>query len=260
MKNIGVGFLICLCMFFCNAAQAGAVEWEYYTVNKAGDHLFFDTHRIAISDNIVKVTQKEVYTADDLYWLRKRLGRKYENLRETVNQININCSAAEYGITRVTKYDSDGKVIDIFSYEERFAWRPAIDSPEIYILYDLVCFPEWIYMTSSDGHDYFLNRGALRVNNSNANVTFWMKEVDKKTGKETEKEKVTIVCEKDKYTLRHLMKYNPDGSVKEVLTDSHLKRWIPIKPKSIIEGFHDILCDGKYVRQNVKDYLKTVLK
>lgn len=260
MKDRGFRLLIFLWMFLGIATQVGAAEWEYYTINKDGNSLFFDKSSISLPDNVIRVNQKEVYTTDNLFWRKKRLGKKFIDSKETITQIEVNCSNADYRVRMVTEYDSDGKTIDIFSYEKRFSWKPAVDYPEVYILYDLVCFSEWIYVTSSVDYDYFINKGALRVNNSNVNISFWMKEVDKKTGKETEKEKVTIVCEKDKYTLRHLMKYNPDGSVKEVLTDRQLKRWIPIKPKTIIDGFHEILCDDKYVRQNVKDYLKTVLK
>jgi len=258
MKKRGFIFLICLWMLFGVVIQAGAAEWEYYTTSKDGNSLHFDKSSTSVSDNIVRVSQKEIYTSNNLFWRNQRLGKKYIDSKETVNQIEIDCAKADYRVKIVTEYDSDGKTIDIVSHEQRFPWKPAVDSPEIYILYDLICFPEWKYITSSENCDYFINKGALRVNNSNSNVTFWMKEVDKKTGKESEREKITMVCEKDKYTLRHLMKYNPDGSVKEVLTDGHLRRWIPIAPKTIIDGFQDILCDDKYVRQNVKDYLQSV--
>jgi hypothetical protein len=258
MNIRGITFLVCLWGVFGAAVHAGAMEWEYYALTKEGNSLFFDKNSVSISDNVVKVNQKEMYTPENLFWRNQRLGTRYLESKETVNQIEINCSNIEYRVTMVTEYDSDGKVIEMVSHEKRSSWKPAVDSPDIFILYDLVCFPEWKYVISSENSDYFVNKGALRVNNSNVNITFWMKEVDKKTGKETEKEKVTMVCEKDKYTLRHLMRYSPDGSVKEVLADDHLRKWIPITPKSIIDGFQTLLCDGKYVRQNVKEYVQSV--
>lgn len=260
MKKITMVFFLLGAVMFIVSSQALAVDWEYYSLNKDNNPLFYDKSRVLKSGHIVRVHQKESYSTNILYWLRQRMGEKYGNLKEAISLLEIDCAKAEYTLISFTHYDSDGKVIDTRSYERRPDWKAVEDSLDISILRDLCCFYEWKTVTASEIHDYFINRETIQVNNSNANITFWMKEVDKKTGKETEKEKVTIVCEKDKYTLRHLMKYNPDGSVKEVLTENHLRRWIPIAPKTIIDGFHDILCDDKYVRQNVKDYLKTVLK
>jgi len=237
-----------------------AADWEYYSLKKENNPLFYDKSSIVRSANIVRVHQKELYSTNVLFWLRQRVGEKYDDLRGKILVMEIDCSKAEYNLISFIHYNSEDKMIETRNYKGRMDWKAVKDYPDINLLHDLCCFDEWKAIVASETHDYLLNIGTVQVNNSNANVTFWMKEVDKKTGQEKEKEKVTIVCETDQYTLRHLMKYNPDGSVKEVITDNHLRRWKPITPNAIIDGFHEILCDDKYVRQNVKDYLKTVLQ
>jgi hypothetical protein len=241
-------------------SQAAANDWEHYSFNADNDALLYDKGNIVIKDYIATVYQKELYDLNTLFWLVQRKGKKFDDLRSAVNLLTINCTTSHFKLTSTTFYDSEGKILEIRDYGERNEWKEVSDSQDIRILHDLCCFNDWKSIAASETHDYFLNIGTIQVNNSNANVTFWMKEVDKKTAKETEREKITMVCEKDKYTLRHLMKYNPDGSVKEVLTDSHLRKWIPITPKSIIDGFHTLLCDEKYVRQNVKEYVQSVSK
>lgn len=260
MKHVISALCISAYILASLLSQTFAAEWEYYSLSNNSNPLFYDTSSMLKNGHIVKVYQKEFYSTNVLYWLRQRLGEKYIDLQEAVSHIAIDCSKAEYNLVAFTHYTSKGEVIKSQNYEGKMDWKTVDDSPDMRILYEICCFHEWHSIAASEAHDYFLNIGTVQVNNSNANVTFWMKEVDRKTGKETEKEKVTIVCEKDKYTLRHLIKYDPDGSVKEVLTDNDLRRWIRIKSNTIIEGIHDVLCDEKYVRQNVKDYLKSVSK
>ena len=245
-------------MLLCAATCTEGAVWEYYDLSQDGEPLFYDKQNIKYSKNIVTVYQKETYNANNLFWKKKRLGTKYDELRYTVKLLTIDCSRGDIYLKQLIQYDSNGNAISTDDYSERTSKLPQ--SQDTSLLYGLFCNPEWVQVTTHSDFDIFVNAGVIHVSNSNANVTFWMKAIHTKTKQEVEKELITIICEKNLYVLRYLMKYASDGSVSDVYTEGRFSQWEPISNNTIMSGLKNIVCDNNLPRQDLKDYLRSLSK
>lgn len=247
---------VTFCLFFM-ATLADGADWQYYGLDKDGDSLFYDKENVTHSNDIVKIYQKETYLADNLFWIKQRLGDKYSDLKEVVNLIEIDCSAKRSKIRTVTYYNTKENVIESRD-QAGTDWILMPQKSELHMLYELCCPAEWAYVTSSKDDDYFLNISKMTVNHSD--VTFWMKGINRKTSQEAEKDKFTIKCKSGTYALRHHIKYQSDGSASKVTSYDRYIEWSRISPDTIIGFFQKLLCTDGLARKDIKDQLHNISK
>jgi len=246
-------FLICL--LSVPASLVGAADWIYLTTDMKGAQLFYDRGTIAFSDDTVRVHQKEVYSEQHLMRIRERLGGIYEDLTETVNLIEINCRDYQSRVESVLQYNSEGAVITSRKNGGK-EWKAIPRKSAVNLLYELCCPADWVYVTSSEDEEYFLNTERITVNAST--VTFWMKGINKNTGRDTEKDRITIQCRQNIYALYHHIRYEPDGQVAQVSSHRKHLELKNISRNTIIHAFQKIVCADSEPRREVKEYLRRV--
>lgn len=244
-------FLICL--FSVPASLAGAADWIYLTTDEKEAQLFYDRETLACSDDIVRVQQKEIYGEKHLMRIRDRLGSIYEDLTETVNLIEINCRDQQSRVESVAQYNSAGALISTHKNQGR-EWKAIPRNSAVNLLYELCCPSDWVYVSSSEDEEYFLNTERITMNASA--VTFWMKGINKKTGRETERDRIIIQCRHNIYALHHHISYEPDGKVAQVSTHRNHRELKKISRSTIIYAFQEIVCADKEPRREVKEYLR----
>ena len=251
-KSVLIITLIPIFLFFA-FFPADSADWQYFSTDKNGNSLFYDIQNIVCTENVVKVYQKENHREEFLERLRNRLGDGYDDLSEIVNLIEIDCSHEQSRISSVSYYSSNGK--ELKNIKSRAGdWKPIPQESGLHILYELCCPADWEYIISSDKDKYFLNTG--RIGSNDLSVTFWMKAINKKTEKETEKTKFTIRCKNGTYAVRYQMKFKPDGSAPAVHSEGNFIAWDKIPSDTIIDTFQKLLCVEGVPRKDVKVYIK----
>jgi hypothetical protein len=251
-KSVLIMTMIPILLLFA-ALSANGADWQYFGSDKNGNSLFYDIKNIAYSDNVIKVYQKENHREEFLARLRNRLGDDYDDLTEIVNLIEIDCPHEQSRIRSVSYYSSSGK--ELKNIKSRGGdWQDIPQESPIHMLYELSCPANWEYFISSNDDKYFLNTGRMILND--LTVTFWMKAINKKTEKETEKTKFTIKCKNGNYAVRYQMKYKPDGSAPAVYSEGNFVGWDKIPSDTIIDSFQKLLCVEGAPRKDVGGYLK----
>jgi hypothetical protein len=89
------------------------------------------------SENIVTVLQRWKYTDKGVIEMVKELGKKYENISQTIILNEINCSEKQFRTLSLNHYSKKGEVI--FSASQEGQWNYIVPNSRVEVLYKAVC-------------------------------------------------------------------------------------------------------------------------
>jgi hypothetical protein len=250
--------LFCICLLFFSSLPVTASDWQYYISDRNGSRVFYDRESISRSDHMVMVQQKIIYNDHALSHIIERMGTRYEDLAEIVNSLEINCAEKQIKEKSITYVSSKGAVIDSRLHNVRHDRMQIGHKEELNILYDLCCFNEWLYVTSSADTDYLLSTASMK--SSDISVSFWMKGTNRTSHEELERDKFIIRCTDGSYSLRYHIRYRKDKSSSIPIGVENNFSWLKIPPNTIIDSFQKLLCSGGQPRKDVRNYLITVMQ
>ncbi len=97
------------------SSEAREEDWKFYGRT---DHYtcFYDVKSIGHpSENIVEVSEKQIYTNPGIHFMIGELGKKYENLSHSVTLWQINCVDKKFRCLSLTHTSKENKII--------YSWR-----------------------------------------------------------------------------------------------------------------------------------------
>lgn len=119
------------------AGIGNAADWKAYTSNE-NCWALYDTQSITHpSKNIVRVRTKWILTDKGIKYFVEVFGKEFENVRYSIDLIEINCAEKKTHTLSDTKYDYDGKIIG--SIKSPTAWMSIDPGTVNEALYKGVC-------------------------------------------------------------------------------------------------------------------------
>lgn len=118
-------------------------DWMFYGRTEKYS-CFFDVKSIhRPSENIVEVSERQVYTNKGVNFMVEALGKKYENLSHSITSWQINCANKKFRFLSLTHYSKEGKEIYLwkvlYSSVPPEEWSPLIPNSLGERLYRAVC-------------------------------------------------------------------------------------------------------------------------
>lgn len=89
------------------------------------------------SKNIVRVLQRWEYTDKGVIEMVKELGKKYEDISQTIILNEINCSEKKCRTLSLNHYSKEGEAI--FSASQEGQWDYIVPNSRLEVLYKAVC-------------------------------------------------------------------------------------------------------------------------
>jgi hypothetical protein len=134
--------LFFLLFFLYKQSAAAEPDWIYFDFSLAKDFLYIDRANISRpypSYDIFRVHQKTVYKNRTVNITADRRGKTYNNLRESIEIIDIYCSKKKYLSRSITFYDADGEMIEKTDNFDSNYWVSIPPDTSLETLFRMVC-------------------------------------------------------------------------------------------------------------------------
>ena len=141
LGKLGVVFIGLIIFGF---AEVWGEDWKTLDVNQDFT-ISYDTLNIThISNNIIRVPTKAIYTEKGANEVVRMFGKRLENLRYSINLMELDCERKMVRSLAQTHYAKDGEVIESLDTiksraEARVPWNPIEHESTFEVLYKAVC-------------------------------------------------------------------------------------------------------------------------
>ena len=143
LRKFSLFLFFFLLLFFCaHPLIAADPDWVYFDFNLAKDFLYVDKANIAYpypDYDIIRVIQKTIYKNRTINISADRLGNTYNDLRESIETIDIYCSKRKYLSRSITFYDSRGGIIEKTDNFESHYWVSIPPNTSLETLFKMIC-------------------------------------------------------------------------------------------------------------------------
>jgi len=133
----GIALTIISLILFCYTKVWGS-DWKYYDENSYHINYYDAEGMTHISEGVVRVWEKWVFTEKGVIDAVERLGEKYKTLSYVTMLNEVHCTDGRISLLSSTFYSKDGKVLFSFDYQAT-DWGFIVPETRGETLYEILC-------------------------------------------------------------------------------------------------------------------------
>ncbi len=133
----GIGLTIISLILFCYTEVWGS-DWKYYDENSYHVNYYDAESMTHISEGVVRMWEKWVFTEKGLIDAVEKLGGKYKTLSYVIMLDEVHCTDGRTYLLSAAFYSKDGKVLSSFDYQAT-DWTFIVSESRGEVLYEILC-------------------------------------------------------------------------------------------------------------------------
>jgi hypothetical protein len=130
-------FIIGLSIF--GYAEVWGQDWKYYGETYIGRWLYDAKSLTRPSRDIVRIQEKQIYTEEGVYFMKKEMEDRGENLSYSIALEEIDCRNKKFRVLQITHYSKSGEILFFHNCSDIRYWEYVVPNTVKEILLKAVC-------------------------------------------------------------------------------------------------------------------------